>query len=66
MGQCNLCRFSSEEKEKEQNQTLLTDLEQSPETRTKKVIIKEIDLNQRINTIGSDISQKNTLNNSFS
>ena len=61
MGTCNLCKFSKEEKLKEINQTLITELDESPETKKKKSIIKEIDLNQRINTISSDITEKNTL-----
>ena len=65
MGACNLCKFSLEEKSKENKQTLITELDESPEKEKKKDIIKEIDLNQRINTISSDITEKNTLNNSF-
>ena len=65
MGACNLCKFSLEEKSKEKKQTLITELDESPEKEKKKSIIKEIDLNQRINTISSDITEKNTLNNSF-
>ena len=67
MGTCNLCKFSKEEKLKEINQTLITELDESLETKKKKSIIKEIELNQRIKTISSDITEKNTLilNNSF-
>ena len=65
MGACNLCKFSLEEKSKENKQTLITELDESPEKEKKKDIIKEIDLNQRLNTISSDITEKNTLNNSF-
>ena len=65
MGACNLCKFSLEEKSKEKKQTLITELDESPEKEKKKSIIKEIELNQRINTISSDITEKNTLNNSF-
>ena len=65
MGACNLCKFSLEEKSKENKQTLITELDESPEKEKKKDIIKEIYLNQRINTISSDITEKNTLNNSF-
>ena len=61
MGTCNLCKFSKEEKLKEINQTLITELDESLETKKKKSIIKEIDLNQRIKTISSDITEKNTL-----
>ena len=61
MGTCNLCKYSKEEKSKEINQTLITELDESPETKKKKSIIKEIDLNQRIKTISSDITEKNTL-----
>ena len=61
MGTCNLCKFSKEEKSKEINQTLITELDESLETKKKKSIIKEIDLNQRIKTISSDITEKNTL-----
>ena len=65
MGACNLCKFSLEEKSKEKKQTLITELDESPEKEKKKSIIKEIDLNQRLNTLSSDITEKNTLNNSF-
>lgn len=68
MGQCNLCKlckYSFEDRVKESKQTLITDLEQSQETKSNKGIIEQIDLNQRLNTIASEISQKNTLNNSF-
>ena len=67
MGTCNLCKFSKEEKSKEIKQTLITELDESPETKKNKSIIKEIELNQRIKTISSDITEKNTLilNNSF-
>ena len=61
MGTCNLCKFSKEEKLKEINQTLITELDESPETKKNKSIIKEIELNQRIKTISSDITEKNTL-----
>ena len=61
MGTCNLCKYSKEEKSKEINQTLITELDESLETKKKKSIIKEIELNQRIKTISSDITEKNTL-----
>ena len=33
MGTCNLCKFSKEEKSKEINQTLITELDESLETK---------------------------------
>ena len=65
MGQCNLCEYSKEEKGEESKQELIIDLEQSPENRTKKGIIKQKELNQRISTVVSEITEKNTLTNSF-
>lgn len=65
MGSCNLCRFYSEEKIKENKNTLITSLDEAPETKTKNIIIKEIDLHQRLTTIGSELTEKNTLNHSF-
>ena len=61
MGTCNLCKYSKEEKSIEIKQTLITELDESLETKKKKSIIKEIELNQRIKTISSDITEKNTL-----
>ena len=65
MGSCNLCKYSSEEKEIDTKETLITSLDEAPENKTKKGIIKQIELSQRLATIGSEISEKNTLNNSF-
>ena len=60
MGQCNFCKFSSEDKLKESKQTLITSIEESAETKTKDPKVKEIDLVLRLNTAGSEISDMNT------
>ena len=65
MGNCNLCKYNPEEKEKETKKTLITEIEESPELKTKKGIIKEIDLHKRIDTVSSEVTEKNTLTKSF-
>ena len=60
MGQCNFCKFSSEDKLKESKQTLITSIEESVETKTKDPKVKEIDLVLRLNTAGSEITDMNT------
>ena len=60
MGQCNFCKFSSEDKLKESKQTLITSIEESAETKTKDPKVKEIDLVLRLNTAGSEITDMNT------
>ena len=60
MGQCNLCKYSSEDKLKESKQTLITSIDESVETKTKQTKVKEIDLVLRINTAGSEITDINT------
>ena len=64
MGQCNFCKFSSEDKLKESKQTLITSIEESVETKTKDPKVKEIDLVLRLNTAGSEITDMNmSINN---
>ena len=66
MGNCNLCKYSSDDKIKESKQTLITSIEESLETKTKQTKVKEIDLVLRLNTAGSEITDMNTsLNNSI-
>ena len=60
MGQCNLCKYSAEDKIKESKQTLITSIEESVETKTKDPKVKEIDLVLRLNTAGSEITEMNT------
>ena len=58
MGTCNLCKYSSEDKSKDVNQTLITALGESPENKTKKNITSEIDLDQRLNSANSELTQR--------
>ena len=64
MGQCNLCKYPTEEIIKESKQTLITSIEESVETKTKDLKVKEIDLVLRLNTAGSEITDMNiSINN---
>ena len=65
MGSCNLCKFSSDDKSKEVNQTLITSLGESPENKNKKNIVKEIDLERRLNSANSEITERINNVNSF-